>query len=96
MITDEQILEAVNESGGLKKTYYANNDGTTEPVTIFSFGQLRAYTDMIEKMCVPDDLIDAVREMAEDGWLYHGVEGFSPAQEKCHAAYLKYCERSKR
>lgn len=29
----------------------------------------------------------AVVAMAEDGWLLHGVEGMSEAQEKCYAAY---------
>ena len=31
---------------------------------------------------------EAIIAMAEDGWLYHGVEGMSEAQEKCLAAYL--------
>lgn len=33
-------------------------------------------------------LEEAVVAMAEDGWLYHGPEGMSEAQEKCYAAYL--------
>ena len=33
-------------------------------------------------------LEEAVIEMAEDGWLDHGAEGMSEAQEKCYAAYL--------
>ena len=31
---------------------------------------------------------EAIIAMAEDGWLYHGFEGMSEAQEKCLAAYL--------
>ena len=31
---------------------------------------------------------EAIVAMAEDGWLYHGVEGLSLAQEKCRRAYL--------
>jgi hypothetical protein len=31
---------------------------------------------------------DAIIEMAQDGWLMHGVEGMSDAQEKCYTAYL--------
>ena len=33
-------------------------------------------------------LESAVVSMAEDGWLYHGVEGMSEPQAKCYAAYL--------
>jgi hypothetical protein len=33
-------------------------------------------------------LEDAIIEMAQDGWLMHGVEGMSDAQEKCYTAYL--------
>lgn len=32
-------------------------------------------------------LREAVVAMADDGWLYHGPEGMSKAQEKCYAAY---------
>ena len=32
-------------------------------------------------------LSDAVVTMADDGWLYHGVEGMSEAQQKCYDAY---------
>lgn len=30
----------------------------------------------------------AVMAMADDGWLCHGPEGMSEAQEKCYAAYM--------
>ena len=33
---------------------------------------------------------EAIVAMAEDGWMYHGVEGMSDAQQKCYMAYLKY------
>ena len=33
-------------------------------------------------------LEDAVIAMADDGWLYHGPEGMSEAQEKCYSAYM--------
>ena len=32
-------------------------------------------------------LREAIIAMAEDGWLYHGPDGMSDAQEKCLAAY---------
>ncbi|MFZ2524446.1 MAG: hypothetical protein WAW87_03935 [Candidatus Ferrigenium altingense] len=31
----------------------------------------------------------AIVAMAEDGWLYHGVEGMDEAQTKCYEAYLR-------
>jgi hypothetical protein len=31
----------------------------------------------------------AIKAMAEDGWLYHGVEGMSKSQELCYEAYQK-------
>lgn len=31
----------------------------------------------------------AIKAMAEDGWLYFGVEGMNPAQELCYDAYIK-------
>lgn len=33
-------------------------------------------------------LEEAVVAMVDDGWIYHGTEGMSEAQEKCYAAYL--------
>ncbi len=33
-------------------------------------------------------LEEAIVAMAEDGWLFHGPEGMSDAQEKCYAEYL--------
>lgn len=33
-------------------------------------------------------LEDAILAMVADGWLYHGAEGMSEEQEKCHKAYL--------
>ena len=34
-------------------------------------------------------LSKAVIAMAEDGWLYHGVEGMDDAQKICYEAYLR-------
>lgn len=34
-------------------------------------------------------LREAIIAMAEDGWLYYGVEGPSKAQEKCLKAYRR-------
>lgn len=31
----------------------------------------------------------AIKAMAEDGWLFHGVEGMSESQKLCYEAYLK-------
>lgn len=36
----------------------------------------------------------AVLAMANDGWLDHGAEGMSVAQEKCYAAYLAIIGRN--
>lgn len=33
-------------------------------------------------------LEEAIVAMVEDGWLYHGPEGMSEAQEKCYSAYI--------
>jgi hypothetical protein len=47
------------------------------------FGKaLEGYADRAEL------LESAIVAMAEDGWLYHGQEGMSEAQEKCYDAYL--------
>lgn len=34
------------------------------------------------------ELREAIKAMADDGWLYHGSEGMSEAQEKCYAVYI--------
>jgi hypothetical protein len=31
----------------------------------------------------------AIKAMAEDGWLMHGVEGMSEPQQRCYEAYMK-------
>ena len=36
-----------------------------------------------------DEYAAAITAMAEDGWLYHGVEGMDDVQKKCYAAYIK-------
>lgn len=50
------------------------------------------YEARIEKLLEAADMCgeleDAIVAMAEDGWLHHGPEGMSEAQEKCYAAYL--------
>ena len=45
----------------------------------------------------PSDTLleDAIIAMAEDGWLFHGPEGMSEAQEKCYAAYLAIKQKKK-
>ena len=34
-------------------------------------------------------LSTAIIAMAEDGWLYHGVEGMDTTQTQCYEAYLR-------
>lgn len=36
---------------------------------------------------------DAIVSMVFDGWLDHGSEGMSEAQELCHKAYAMICRR---
>ena len=48
--------------------------------------QVREYIEKLERDNYA--LVDAVISMSEDGWLLHGPEGMSKAQEKCCAAYL--------
>ena len=44
-------------------------------------------SDLNDALAERQVLVDAIRAMADDGWLAHGPEGMSEAQKMCHAAY---------
>src|SRR5258706_12081044 len=56
-----------------------------------AMGDLPGCVDEERAKCA--ELEEAIIAMAEDGWLYHGVEGMSESQEKCYQAYLAIQKR---
>lgn len=83
MITiDEQIarMEKVADQSGLEARRYFS-----DPAYLESHATNEAILDTLRRVKV---LENAITLMAEDGWLYHGVEGMSDAQKICTEAYL--------
>lgn len=54
------------------------------------FRNLRDVLEMAEALeRQRNEAYEAVAAMAEDGWLYHGVEGLSEAQKKCYRVAMR-------